>query len=772
MILTVAGVALLPHQAEASWLCLLSPSSCIAQAMAGAVMDSFVAGLSELVLRVVSWFLSLIGILLNASIILTLNIKAIYEATPAIKDLWVVIRNLSSIFIIFALLYTSIMTIIGSNVMGGVKKLVGNIILAGLLINFSLFFTKVAIDTSNLVSLQFYRAIVPSSQNATIDSNKIGNVIMNAFSSGGLSDVFMSSLKIPKVYNKRNSIFDTNNAEYFKVIVSTLAGSTLMIVAALSFLAASIMFIIRIVVLLLLMGFSPVYFAGMIFPEIKSKISDEWLKYLTQALIFMPVYLFFMYVAMSFISTMGANSNSFFGQLDNVGPAANKADGTLLPIVGLVLQYTIAFILINIPLYAAIQTGGKSAAWGKSAGKWANKKLQGGVAFGAQHTVGRAAKVAGDKLATSNFAKNNPNLAIIANKNLAKISGAAMGGTKGGYDNRFKAFAKEKSDFAVKRYGLTADHEEDIEERTRTGFIDMADKRIDENQVAINKIRREAEKVGGEAEKSQDKIDESTKKFADLEAEHSEKVNKHGEDTKESETVHSTKVSAQNEVIVKLEKEHTNQTNALGSNSAVTQATKAKLDQARASLVAEETSFRKAKEQAEKNINKMKDDHKNAKESHEKLIEREEKKVKNQKSDLLNLTLNADIAHNKAEKFKEALEAKKKFDEAKKSGVKLSKEEEDKLIKAKEAADEIEIEVKNKQREIVRRESLMQFADDLDKDTNPITRAANKEAANQIRKQAGKSKTQVDSENTLKKLVDELTSKEDRSKEDKPKEDK
>ena len=64
------------------------------------------------------------------------------------------------------------------------------VVIAGVLINFSLFFTKIAIDTSNLVSLAFYRAIAPNSF-----SQSGGNYLQNAFTRGGISDEFMNALK-------------------------------------------------------------------------------------------------------------------------------------------------------------------------------------------------------------------------------------------------------------------------------------------------------------------------------------------------------------------------------------------------------------------------------------------------------------------------------------------------------------------------------------------------------------------------------------------------
>ncbi len=388
-----------------SLLCILQPSACtVGSFVASNFVMGMVADISYLILQISSQFLSLTGVLLNLSIILTMNIKAIYEATPAIRDVWVVLRNLSSIFIIFVLLYTSILTILDLG-KTSIKDLVGKVIMVGLMINFSLFFTKAAIDASNLVSLQFYRAIVPNSA-VLLDKSQIGSAVTGAFSSGGISDVFMSSLKITRIYDKKTNtglLTDSNGGRDFKIAVSSLLGSILMIVAGLSFLAASIMFTVRLAILLLLIGFSPVYCAGMIFPEIEKDVSGKWMGHLRQQLLGMPVYLLFMYVSLRFISTINSSgaSEGFFASLNYTQSTATASNGILISSVAIIIQYTIAFIFINIPIIAAVSTGGISAKWGESAKKWAG-------GFMAKHTLGRAASNIDKKLANTRFGNLQP----------------------------------------------------------------------------------------------------------------------------------------------------------------------------------------------------------------------------------------------------------------------------------------------------------------------------------------------------------------------------
>ena len=71
---------------------------------------------------------------------------------------WGLVRDVSNIFFIVALLYVALKTILGLNVSDN-KRLIGTIIVVALLINFSLFTTRVVIDASNIIAKIFYTSI-------------------------------------------------------------------------------------------------------------------------------------------------------------------------------------------------------------------------------------------------------------------------------------------------------------------------------------------------------------------------------------------------------------------------------------------------------------------------------------------------------------------------------------------------------------------------------------------------------------------------------------
>ncbi|MES3031966.1 MAG: hypothetical protein V4699_01855 [Patescibacteria group bacterium] len=102
-----------------------------------------------------AFLLSLAGKLFDIVVALSLD-SATYKV-GFIDQAWVVVRDFSNIFFILVLLYVAIQTILG---MGHeTKKVIVQVIVMALLINFSMFFTKVVIDSSNILALVFYNKI-------------------------------------------------------------------------------------------------------------------------------------------------------------------------------------------------------------------------------------------------------------------------------------------------------------------------------------------------------------------------------------------------------------------------------------------------------------------------------------------------------------------------------------------------------------------------------------------------------------------------------------
>src|SRR3989338_10218858 len=120
------------------------------------------AAVAEIMLRTVGLLTGLAGVILNGIIYYTVGQMSVnYSNLTTINSAWSAIRDLANMGFIFILLYAAIQTILGIG--SDAKKLIVNIIVVAILINFSLFFTKVVIDISNILSNVFYDQIAPGS---------------------------------------------------------------------------------------------------------------------------------------------------------------------------------------------------------------------------------------------------------------------------------------------------------------------------------------------------------------------------------------------------------------------------------------------------------------------------------------------------------------------------------------------------------------------------------------------------------------------------------
>ncbi len=196
------------------------------------------------------------GILFNVAMRMTVNMAAFIDNMPVILDTWRTIRDMCSIVFVFALIYNAFLQIFGK---GNPKKLIVDIIVAGLLINFSFFIGRTAIDLSNIVSIQFYRAMLPSQTCPTCVEG------INSLD-GGISTALMQGLKIQTLYNSTNqnapaednvAKATAQNRPFWDNIFQIYFGAMILYAVAGIFLMVSLMFLARMAFAILLLALSP-----------------------------------------------------------------------------------------------------------------------------------------------------------------------------------------------------------------------------------------------------------------------------------------------------------------------------------------------------------------------------------------------------------------------------------------------------------------------------------------------------------------------------------
>jgi hypothetical protein len=223
-----------------------------------------------------------LSIILNKSIHFSLSNMAI--DIKAIELIWTVVRDFANLSLIFILTYISISTVLGLNG-SNTYKLLGKLILVGLLMNFSLVFTNVIIDFSNIVAIQFLTIIE--------GKGPVGDVIGKTLSVDKILDQQFEDIK-PDAIIPENAL---QNAEVmFGISIFFL---TIIFVMA----KGAFLFLVRILKLMGVMIFSPLAFAAIILPKTE-KYATQWWEELSGNAFLAPAYLFMMYISLSIMSAI------------------------------------------------------------------------------------------------------------------------------------------------------------------------------------------------------------------------------------------------------------------------------------------------------------------------------------------------------------------------------------------------------------------------------------------------------------------------------------
>jgi len=421
--------------------------------LSGLIAESL-ANIADWAITVMSWVVALAGAMLNFSISLTMNIKSFVDSSPAVYNTWRAIRDVSGIFIIFFLLYAAIQLILGLK-RPNFNSLIKNVVMAGILVNFSFFFASLGIDASNIVSIQLYNAIAPANSLSSVSASAAldQGVVDKVLKAGGLSDIFMNSLHIQSIYRDGiagaatgGSMSSTGQAlgsggtitAPVKVVLLGVIGVAIEFMAAMSFGAAAIAFVFRFVILIVLLAFSPIWFVSFISPELE-QYAKKWSSMYKSMLLFMPVYLLLMYLALNVLT-----SSPLFGWANTAGTVGNTSWYSGLLTIG--INGFIVVFLLNMPLVAAASIAGSSISiLGAAAKKFSAEKVFGTIGgFAGTHTIGALAGKTDAALANTRLGNS------LLGRDLRSATTGALAKSKMGGVRSHEERQKELKDVAKK----------------------------------------------------------------------------------------------------------------------------------------------------------------------------------------------------------------------------------------------------------------------------------------------------------------------------------
>jgi len=291
---------------------------------------------------------------------------------------WGAVRDVANIFFIIALLYVALKTILGLNVTDN-KKLISAVIIVALIINFSLFTTKVVIDASNILAKVFYNNIISKDASAP----KVNGEFQD--SEAGVEGEKSISVGLVKQFNPQDIIGGTDKiiANLGLFIFITLLSIAMMGFMIYIFLSVALLFVARVVSLWISMIFSPIAFASYTVPfNIPGFGHKEWWDDLLKNAFLAPFFIFFLYVIIMFGDFL-----SLIGYDTQDPDIIQKAMKTIIP-------FAVIFILLLKAKHLAVKFSGSIGAAvnkiGAVAGGLALGAATGGTAMLGRATLGRA----------------------------------------------------------------------------------------------------------------------------------------------------------------------------------------------------------------------------------------------------------------------------------------------------------------------------------------------------------------------------------------------
>lgn len=413
----------------------------------------------------------------------------------AVDRIWFILRDFVNMFFIFGLVYIGfkmILDIDNSNT----RRWLVNLIIAAVLINFSLLITKTVVDFSNQIATQIAISGFPDTGTtvSTIGSTPTVDLANGILGMMGIKSLL--NLGIGEVAQGGwGYIFGT--AIFFLITAFVLA-------------AGAFLLMIRFIALTFFLLVSPLMFVSWVLPPVSETMHRYWKAFLSRAF-FAPIYFLFIYFSLETLvglqeslglSSGGGKWANTFSTTGAGGNAALAAGQSTLPYFFIICGFMIGSLMIAQKLGANGADGAMSM--GKSLKNKAisySKKGAGSATLGVagavgQRTVGRGAHALANNQSMQKWAAGSKvgRAALGATRGVANSSfdarqvgglGKSMGigeGTKGGFSSRVKE-RKEKDEKFMK--SLDDANMEDPENKRRAAAL-AAEKSAAANQEIDN----------------------------------------------------------------------------------------------------------------------------------------------------------------------------------------------------------------------------------------------------------------------------------------------
>lgn len=380
-------------------------------------------------------FASLGGKLLNISLsYFVFDMKGTIDyfgITSVIEDTWSLIRDLFNLLFIFGLIFIGFSIILEVND-SKAKSTLGTLIVAALLINFSLYASQIVVDFGNVMSGELSKKFEGASPaNSTAFGMQMRDISSSFIAATDLTN--LGSTTIQKANELAKGRVDLPNSKLgigHALAIGLLIALMLIMIGFVLAAGAVIMFT-RFLYLIFLMMFSPVMFLGAVLPKFQ-KVSSDWWNALLKQTFIGPVYLFMLLVSLRALEGLEAKQTGELG----------------------VTAFLLSVLLVCAFAWAALMAAQKFGAYGATyainLGNDIGKMVKGRVA---NATVGAAGRNTLGRF--GNWYNKKLEERGVSDKSIGRSIAASMAGAKyGGLYSQTSV--KESADKAAQKAGRYA----------------------------------------------------------------------------------------------------------------------------------------------------------------------------------------------------------------------------------------------------------------------------------------------------------------------------
>lgn len=313
------------------------------------IWGPFLNGVGSLFLSLGATILGLAGMLFD-----TLISYIVIAFGQTIRDLnildainqgWTVFRDFSNILIIGFFVFIAISIILGLSEFGQ-KRLIANVLVIAVLMNFSLLFTKLIIDGSNFVAYQIY-AQMANASGAQASQFKI-------------VDGFLEPMKIGSVWNTNELLkrVATQTNSDFQALAYGVVGGIMLFAVALVLFYGSFLIAWRGVLFIFLMLTAPLAFASYLVPTLaKGEYGwSSWWKMLINNAAFGPLLMIMLALSLAIIKAAGSRAGTPFGEI--ISDPTNLAATAWVTVLVYIIGIGLLFVSMKVASNFATSIGG------------------------------------------------------------------------------------------------------------------------------------------------------------------------------------------------------------------------------------------------------------------------------------------------------------------------------------------------------------------------------------------------------------------------------